>query len=414
MVMANNAELFVGLDIGTSKVAVIVGEMREDGPEIVGIGAAPSEGLKKGVVVNLDATAQAIEEAVKEAEVTAGCEIHTVVANVGGGHIRGFNSHGVVGVRNREVDQSDVDRVLDAARAIALPADRDILHVLPQDFVLDGQDGIRNPVGMSGVRLEARVHVVTTLTPSAQNVIKCCQRTGLHVADLVLEPLAAAEAVLSQEEKELGVALIDLGAGTTDVLVFQQGALKHTAILSLGGNHVTNDIAAGLKTHFREAEVLKQRSGCALARAVRRDQTVEVAGVGGRNPRLVSRQLLAQVIEARVEELLTLARHQIVKCGFDESLGSGVVLTGGTALLEAIVPLAEGIFETQVRVGVPQDQDTTGGGLVQSVRSPAFAAAVGLVRYGANPRDHVPVRRGDDSRFDRMRKRVVGWIETFF
>lgn len=412
--MTNNSELFVGLDIGTSKVAVIVGEMREDGLEIIGLGAAPSEGLKKGVVVNIDATAQAIEEAVKEAEVTAGCEIHTVVANVGGAHIRGFNSHGVVGVKNREVDQNDVDRVLDAARAIALPADRDVLHVLPQDFVLDGQDGIRNPVGMAGVRLEARVHVVTTLTPSAQNVIKCCQRTGLHVADLVLEPLAAAEAVLTQEEKELGVALIDLGAGTTDVLVFHQGALKHTTILSLGGNHVTNDIAAGLKTHFREAEVLKQRSGCALSRAVRRDQTVEVAGVGGRNPRLVSRQLLGQIVEARVEELLTLARHQIVKCGFDDSLGSGVVLTGGTALLEAIVPLAEGIFETQVRIGIPQDHRPLGNGLVQSVRSPAFAAAVGLVHYGANPRDHVPVRRDDNGPFDRVRRRVAGWIETFF
>jgi len=412
--MANKPELIVGLDIGTSKVAVIVGEMQEGGAEIVGMGAAPSEGLRKGVVVSIDATSQAIEEAVKEAEVTAGCEIHTVVANVGGAHIRGVNSHGVVGVKNREVDQNDVDRVLEAARAIALPADRDILHVLPQDFVLDGQDGIRNPVGMSGVRLEARVHVVTTLTPSAQNVIKCCQRTGLHVADLVLEPLAAAEAVLTPDEKELGVALIDLGAGTTDLLVFSKGSLKHTAILSLGGNHVTNDIAAGLKTHFREAEILKLRSGCALARAVRRDQTVEVAGVAGRHSRLVSRQLLAQVIEARVEELLTLARHQIVKCGFDEMLGSGIVLTGGTALLDAIVPLAEGIFQTQVRIGVPSDGRPGGNGLVESVRSPAFASAVGLVRYGANPRDHVPARREDDGAFGRMRRRVVGWIETFF
>jgi cell division protein FtsA len=412
--MANKPELIVGLDVGTSKVAVIVGDMQEGGAEIVGLGAAPSEGLRKGVVVSIDATTQSIEEAVKEAEVTAGCEIHTVVANVGGSHIRGVNSHGVVGVKNREVDQHDVDRVLEAARAIALPADRDILHVLPQDFVLDGQDGIRNPVGMSGVRLEARAHVVTTLTPSAQNVIKCCQRTGLHVADLVLEPLAAAEAVLTSEEKELGVALIDLGAGTTDLLVFSQGSLKHTAILSLGGNHVTNDIAAGLKTHFREAEVLKHRSGCALSRAVRRDQMVEVAGVAGRHGRLVSRHLLAQIIEARVEELLTLARHQIVKCGFDEMLGSGIVLTGGTALLDAIVPLAEGIFQTQVRIGVPSDGRPGGSGLVESVRSPAFAAAVGLVRYGANPRDHVPTRREDNGAFGRMRRRVVGWIETFF
>lgn len=413
--MATDLELIVGLDVGTSKVAVIVGEMRGSDLNVIGVGAAPSEGLRKGVVVNIDATVQAIEEAVKEAEVTAGCEIHTVVANVSGAHIRGFNSHGVVAVKNPEVDQSDVDRVLDAARAVALPADRDLLHVLPQGFVIDGQDGIRNPIGMSGVRLEARVHVVTTHTASAQNVIKCCQRTGLHVVDLVLEPLAAAEAVLTAEEKELGVALIDLGAGTTDVLVFHQGALRHTAVLSLGGNHVTSDVAAGLRTPFREAEVLKQRSGSALARAVRRDQSVEVAGVGGRDPRLVSRQLLAQIIEARAEELLTLARHQVVKCGFDEMLGSGVVLTGGTALLPELVPLAEGIFQTPVRIGVPNDPGGEGSdGLVQSVRSPAFAAAVGLVRYGVNPRDHVPARRDEAGAFDRVRKRVAGWLETFF
>lgn len=412
--MTNNSELIVGLDVGTSKVAVIVGDVHDGELRIIGVGAAASEGLRKGVVVNIDATVQAIEEAIKEAEVTAGCEIHTVVANVGGAHIRGFNSHGVVAVKDKEVDQTDVDRVLDAARAIALPADRDILHVLPQDFVLDGQDGIRNPIGMSGVRLEARVHIITTLTPSAQNVIKCCQRTGLHVADLVLEPLAAAEAVLTPGEKELGVALIDMGAGTTDVLVFHQGALKHTAVLSLGGNHVTSDVAAGLRTPFREAEVLKQRSGCALARAVRRDQSVEVAGVGGRNPRLVSRQLLGQIIEARAEELLTLARHQVVKCGFDESLGSGVVLTGGTALLPGLVQLAEGIFQTAVRIGVPGESKDDEGGTLQSVRSPAFAAAVGLVRYGANPRDHVPVRREETGPFNRVRKRVVEWLETLF
>jgi cell division protein FtsA len=413
--MATDSELIVGLDVGTSKVAVIVGEMQGNDLHIVGVGAAPSEGARKGVVVNIDATVQAIEEAVKEAEVTAGCEIHTVVANVSGSHIRGFNSHGVVTVKSPEIDQADVDRVLDAARAVALPADRDILHVLPQEFVIDGQDGIRNPIGMSGGRLEARVHVVTTQTTSAQNVIKCCQRTGLHVADLVLEPLAAAEAVLAPEEKELGVALIDLGAGTTDVLVFHQGALKHTAVLSLGGNHVTSDVAAGLRTPFREAEVLKQRSGSALARAVRRDQSVEVAGVGGRNPRLVSRQLLAEIIEARAEELLALARHQVVKCGFDESLGSGVVLTGGTALLPGLVPLAEGIFQTAVRIGVPIDSSNeSGNGMVQSVRSPAFAAAVGLVRYGANPRDHVPARRDEARAFDRVRRRVAGWLETFF
>jgi len=404
----------VGLDVGTSKVAAVVGELNDGALSIIGLGAAPSDGLRKGVVVNIDATVQAIEQALKEAEVTAGCEIHTVFADVTGGHVRGFNSHGVVAVKNREVDQSDVDRVMDAARAVALPSDRDILHVLPQDFVLDGQDGIRTPIGMSGVRLEARVHLVSTAIPSAQNVVKCCERTGLHVADLVLEPLAAAEAVLTPEEKELGVALVDLGAGTTDVLVFHQGALKHTAVLSIGGNHITNDIAAGLRTPFRDAELLKQRHGCALARSVNREQSVEVPSVGGRTPRLLSRHMLSQIIEARVEETLTLARYQVVRCGFEEALGSGVVLTGGTALLEGIVALAEQVFQSPVRVGKPLGLEGNGNGGAESILTPSFAAAVGLVQYGARPRDHVPVRDDDTHLLGRVRDRVKGWVEVFF
>lgn len=410
--MGKKSELLVGLDIGTSKVAAVVGDLNGSTLSVLGVGSAPSEGLRKGVVVNIEATVHAIEHAIKEAEVTAGCEIHSVFASVGGGHIKGFNSHGVAGVRSSEIDRADVDRVLDTARAVALPPDRDILHVLPQDFVLDGQDGIRAPIGMSGVRLEARVHIITTATTSAQNVIKCCERTGLHVADLVLEPLAAAEAVLTPEEKELGVALIDLGAGTTDVLVFHQGALRHTAVLSLGGNHVTNDIAAGLRTPFRDAEILKQRSGCALARLVAREQSVEVPSLGGRTPRLLSRHMLGQIIEARVEEILTLVRHQIVKCGFDEGLGSGVVLTGGSALLEGIVPLAEQVFQSPVRVGTPLALN--GSGPTELVDNTSFAAAVGLVHYGARPRDHIPVR-AEDARFaGKMRQRLRAWVETFF
>jgi cell division protein FtsA len=410
--MGKKSELLVGLDIGTSKVAAVVGDLNGSTLSVLGVGCAPSDGLRKGVVVNIEATVHAIEHAIKEAEVTAGCEIHSVFASVGGGHIKGFNSHGVAGVRGSEIDRADVDRVLDTARAVALPPDRDILHVLPQDFVLDGQDGIRAPIGMSGVRLEARVHIITTATTSAQNVIKCCERTGLHVADLVLEPLAAAEAVLTPEEKELGVALIDLGAGTTDVLVFRQGALRHTAVLSLGGNHVTNDIAAGLRTPFRDAEILKQRSGCALARLVAREQSVEVPSLGGRTPRLLSRHMLGQIIEARVEEILTLARHQIVKCGFDEGLGSGVVLTGGSALLEGIVPLAEQVFQSPVRVGTPLALN--GSGPTELVDNTSFAAAVGLVHYGARPRDHISVR-AEDARFaGKMRQRLRAWVETFF
>ncbi|MFQ5667232.1 MAG: cell division protein FtsA [Candidatus Binatia bacterium] len=415
--MAKRSELLVGLDIGTSKVAAVVSDVRDGVVSIAGVGTAPSDGLRKGVVVNIDATVQAIEEALKEAEVTAGCEIHSVFAGVGGGHVRGFNSHGVVGIKNREVDQGDVDRVLEAARAVALPADRDILHVLPQDFVIDGQDGIRRPVGMSGVRLEARVHIVTTAIASAQNVMKCCERTGLHVADLVLGPLAAGEAVLTPEEKELGVALVDLGGGTTDVLVFHQGALKHTMVLPVGGNHVTSDIAAGLRTPFREAELLKLRSGCALARSVSRDQSVEVPSVGGRPPRVLSRHLLSEIIEARVEETLALARQQIVKCGFDEGFGSGVVLTGGAALLGGVVPLAEQVFEAPVRVGLPlrlAAAEGAGNGCGEPANRPCFAAAVGLVQYGARPRDHVSVRRHDARLMHRVRQRLKGWAEVFF
>lgn len=412
--MAKKPELLVGLDLGTSKVAAVVGEIIDGTLSVVGLGSAPChEGLRRGVVVNIDATIQAIEQAIKEAEVTAGCEIHSVFADVSGTHVKGFNSHGVVAVKNREVDLADVDRVLDAATAVALPADRDILHVLPQEFVLDGQDGIHSPLGMSGVRLEARVHLVSTATASAQNVVKCCERTGLHVSDLVLEPVAAAEAVLTPEEKELGVALVDLGAGTTDVLVFHEGVLRHTAVLPLGAHHVTSDIAAGLRTPFRDAEILKQRSGCALARLVGREQNVEVASVGGRTPRMLSRHMLSQIIEARAAEILNMAHEQIVNCGYGESLGSGVVLSGGGALLEGSTALAESVFQTQVRIGYPLGFNGAAEG-APDVNSPVYAAAVGLVQYGARPRDYVPVRIDDVPLFGRVRQRVRGWVEAFF
>jgi cell division protein FtsA len=411
--MTKPSDLLVGLDIGTSKVAAVVGEMTDAGLAVLGVGSAPAEGLRKGVVVDIDATVHAIEQALKEAELAAGCEIHTVVAGVGGGHIRGFNSHGVVGVRGRDVVQADVDRVLEAARAVALPADRDILHVLSQDFVLDGQEGIRAAVGMSGVRLEARVHIITTAISSAQNVIKCCQRTGLHVADLVLEPLAAAEAVLTPEEKDLGVALVDLGAGTTDVLVFDEGSLRHTAVLSVGGNHVTSDIAAGLRTPFRDAEVLKVRSGCALARIVPVDQSVEVPCVGGRTPRLLSRHLLSQIIEARAEEMFNLVKQHIVKAGAEESLAAGIVLTGGSAQLDGIVALAEQVLGMPVRLGVPVGV-VAPNGAAESIGNPSFAAAVGLVQHGARPNDCGALRADDAPLFHKVRQRLKGWMEVFF
>lgn len=410
--MTKNAELLVGLDIGTAKVAAVVGELNDTGLNVLGVGVAASDGLRKGVVVNIDATMQSIEQALKEAELAAGVEIRSVIASLGGGHIRGVNSHGVIPVKSPEVTQADVDRVLDGARAIPLPADREILHVLPQDFVLDGQNGIRNPVGMSGVRLEAHVHVITTGSRSAQNVLKCCQRLGLHVEDLILAPLAVAESVLSQEEKELGVCLLDIGAGTTDVLVFQRGTLRHTGVLSIGGNHVTSDIAAGLRTPFRDAEVLKHEAGYALARAVGRDESVEVPTVGGRNPRLISRQALARIIEARAEEILSLARNQIVKCGAENDLGSGVVITGGSALLEGLVPLAEQVFQFPIRIGTPLHLGDTSGAGTTRIDSPTFAAAVGLIEYGAHPRDHRPAAAEAPGVLNRVGEKFRGWLGT--
>ncbi|MEO8603297.1 MAG: cell division protein FtsA [bacterium] len=406
--MAKKTELLVGLDIGTSKVAAVVAELLPNGPfTIVGYGAAPSEGLRRGVVVNMEATVQAIASAVKEAELHAGCEIHSVFASVGGGQIKGFNSHGVVAIKSGEVAPSDVERVLDAARAVALPMDQDILHVLPQEFLVDGQDGIKEPVGMSGVRLEARVHIISTPIAAAQNVIKCCQRAGLHVVDLVFAPFAAAEAVLSPEEKELGVAVVDIGAGTTGVLAFANGAVKHTAVLSVGGNHVSSDIAAGLRTPFREAELLKRRYGAALASAVPAAEMVEVPTVGGRAPRELQRRMLAEIIEPRMDEIFALVQRQLIRCGLDGALSSGVVLTGGSVVMDGVVGLAERVFNLPVRLGAPLNVD----GVDDTLASPAYAAATGLTRYGAQPRSHLAGLVDDGHLFNRVRKRMVGWLK---
>ena len=406
--MAKKPELLVGLDVGTAKVTAVVGELAPSGAlAVVGFGAAPSEGLRRGVVVNMEATVQAIASAVKEAELRAGCEIHSVFASVGGGQIKGFNSHGVVAIKNGEVVPSDVERVLDAARAVALPLDQDILHVLAQEFLVDGQDGIKEPVGMSGVRLEARVHIISTPIAAAQNVIKCCQRAGLHVVDLVFAPFAAGEAVLSSEEKELGVAVVEIGAGTTGLLVFANGAVKHTAVLSVGGNHVSSDIAAGLRTPFREAELLKRRYGAALAAAVPSDETVEVPTVGGRAARELSRRTLAEIVEPRMDEIFALVQRQLIRCGLDATLASGIVLTGGGALLDGVVGLAERVFQLPVRLGTPLGDE----GLDETLTGPAYAAAVGLTRYGADPRDRLPGLVEDAHLFGRVRRRMVGWIK---
>ena len=405
--MAKKAELLVGLDIGTSRVAAAVAELLPGGAlNVIGCGTAACEGLRRGVVVNMEATVQAIASAVKEAELRAGCEIHSVLATVGGSHIKGFNSHGVVAIKSGEVTVGDVERVLDAARAVALPTDQDILHVLPQEFLVDGQDGIKEPVGMSGVRLEARVHIISTPIAAAQNVIKCCQRAGLHVVDLVFAPLAAAEAVLSPEEKELGVAVVEIGAGTTGLLAFAGGAVKHTAVLAVGGNHVSSDIAAGLRTPFRDAELLKRRFGAALANAVPAEDMVEVPTVGGRAPRELSRRILAEIIEPRLDEIFALVQRQLIRCGLDTALASGIVLTGGSVTMDGVVALAERVFNLPVRLGMPHGVD----GIDETLASPAYAAAVGLARYGAEPQGHLPGLVEDGHVFNRVRRRVVEWF----
>ena len=372
-------EIIVGLDIGTTKIAAIVGEVTEDGIDIIGIGTARSKGLRKGVVVNIDATVHAIQKAIDEAENMAGCEISTVYAGISGGHVRGLNSHGIVAVKDKEVREADLGRVIEAAKAVAIPMDREVLHVLPQEYIVDDQDGIREPLGMAGVRLEAKAHIVTTAVTSAQNVIKCANRCGLQVADIVLEPLASSAAVVEEDEKELGVALVDIGGGTADISIFCDGSIVHTAVLPLGGSHVTNDIAVGLRTPLEAAEQIKKKYGCALSSLVEDEETMEVPSVGGREARILSRQLLVHIIEPRIEEILEHVRQEIVDSGYWDVLAAGVVLTGGATVMAGIPELAETVIQLPARRGLPRDI----GGLTEVVNSPEFATGVGLVRYGS-------------------------------
>ena len=409
---AKRDNLIVGLDIGTTKICAIVGNLTEEGIDIVGIGTSPSKGLRKGVVINIESTVASIKKAIEEAELMAGCEIKSVYAGIAGGHIKGFNSQGVIAIKNREVSPEDVKRVIEAAKAIAIPMDREVIHILPQEFIIDDQDGIREPLGMSGVRLEAKVHIVTGAVASAQNIVKSCNRAGLEVADIVLEQLASSEAVLSADEKELGVALVDIGGGTTDIAIFVDGAIKHTSVLSLGGNHLTNDIAVGLRTPMAEAERIKQKYGCCLSSLVGKDETIEVPSVGGRKPRILSRQLLCEILEPRVEEIFTLVNREIVKSGLEDLIASGVVITGGSTILEGMPELAEQIFNLPVRRGLPQRI----GGLVDVVNSPVYATGVGLVVYGSkNVGVHeFPTAQSDDTVFRRVSRRMKEWFGEFF
>ncbi|MFQ5828248.1 MAG: cell division protein FtsA [Candidatus Methylomirabilia bacterium] len=403
-----------GLDVGTTKICAVIAEVAPyGGLDVIGVGTHPSRGLRKGVVVNIDSTVEAIKAAVAEAEQLAGVEIESAVAGVAGGHIRGVNSRGVVAVsgKGKEVDPADVDRALEAARAINLPPDREIIHVLPQTFVVDDQDGVREPIGMCGVRLEVAVHVVTGATTSVRNVIRSVNRAGLSVQDIVLQPLATSEAVLSDDEKELGVLVVDLGGGTTDVALYRDGAVWHTGVLALGGDHITNDIAVGLRTPAAEAEQLKKRDGCALTALVQEDETVEVPSVGGRKPRVLSRQILSEIIQPRVEEIFTLLARELARAGLQDAATAGVVVTGGTSLMEGTPELAEHVFDLPVRRGIPEDV----GGLAEVVRSPIYATGVGLSLYGARRRRPVsPMDGADGNLLRRLSRRMREWSGRVF
>ena len=407
--MSRRDDLIIGLDIGTTKICVIVAERTENGVDVVGIGTHPSRGLRKGVVVDIDATVNSIKHAVEEAELMADCEITAVYAGIAGSHIRGFNSHGVVAVKDREVREGDVKRVIDAAKAVAIPMDREVIHVIPQEFLIDDQDGIIEPLGMSGVRLEAKIHIVTAAVTSAQNIVKCANKAGLNVVDIVLEPVASAEATLLEDERDLGVCLIDIGGGTTDIAVFAGGSIKHTSVLGLGGFHISNDIAVGLRTPFDEAERIKKKFGVAAARLLSGDDVISVRSVGGRRPRQVSRKILCEIIEPRVDEILSLARQELVKAGLEDRIPSGVVLTGGCSALEGLPDLAEEIFESPVRTGVPCHI----GGLQDVVRGPMYATGVGLALFGADQsqrRPHTRFRIRDESIFARVKQRMRDWF----
>jgi cell division protein FtsA len=401
------SELVVGLDIGTTKICAVVGELSPEGVDVVGIGTSPSTGLRKGVVVNIEQTVTSIKKAIEEAELMAGCEIRSVYAGIAGSHIKGFNSHGVIAVKGGEVGPKDVERAIDAAKAVAIPLDREVIHILPQEFIVDDQRGIADPLGMAGVRLEVKVHIVTGAVTSAQNIIRSCHRSGLDVADIVLEALASSKAVLTDEEREIGVALVDLGGGTTDLAVFSNDSIKHTAVLALGGTNLTNDIAFGLRTPMASAEKIKIKYGCALADLVRPDEIIEVASVGGRDARRLSRQVLAEICEPRAEEMLALVDQELIRSGFKNLIAAGVVLTGGTALLQGIQDLGEQIFNLPTRIGFPMRV----GGLRDVVNSPKFATAVGLLMYGAEKEGvEKRFRIRDENVFNRILGRMRKWF----
>ncbi|MBI3562674.1 MAG: cell division protein FtsA [Gammaproteobacteria bacterium] len=411
MVKKTEKNLIVGLDIGTSKVVAIVGEVNtENTIEIIGIGSHPSRGLKKGVVVNIESTVQSIQRAVEEAELMAGCQIHSVFAGIAGSHIRSLNSHGIVAIRDKEVTPADVERVIDAARAVAIPADQRILHILPQEFIVDNQEGVREPIGMSGVRLEAKVHMVTGAVSAAQNIIKCVRRCGLEVDDIILEQLASAQSVLNEDEKELGVCLVDIGGGTTDIAVFTEGAIRHTSVIPIAGDQVTNDIAVALRTPTQNAEEIKIKYACALTQLASPEETIEVPSVGDRPARRLARQTLAEVVEPRFEELFTLVQAELRRSGFEDLCAAGIVLTGGSSKMEGVVELAEEIFHMPVRRGVPQFI----AGLVDVVRNPIYSTGVGLLLFGYRNRAMRDAETRMGGGWQVAMRRMKSWFQGNF
>jgi len=408
--MAKKTErnLIVGLDIGTSKVAAVVGEITSDGGiEVIGIGEAPSRGLKKGVVVNLESTVQSIQRAINEAELMAGCQIKSVFAGIAGSHIKSMNSHGVVAIKDKEVTQYDIDRVIDSARAMAIPADQKILHILPQEFIIDLQDGIKEPIGMSGIRLEAKVHMVTGSVSASQNIIKCIRRCGLEVEDFVLEQLASCNSVLTEDEKELGVCLIDMGGGTTDIAIFVEGAIKHTAVIPIAGDQVTNDIAVALRTPTINAEDIKKKYACALTQLANVEGMIDVPSIGDRAPRKISAQNLAEIIEPRYEELMLLVQSELRRSGNEELIAAGIVLTGGSSKVKGLIELAEEIFHMPVRMGGPENVT----GLTEVIRNPMYSTGVGLLIYG---KEHQGIGKIADSEQGSWMQQVKTWLQGNF
>lgn len=409
----SDEDIVVGLDIGTTKVCAIIGRINEyNGIDVVGVGLSPSRGLRKGVVVNIESTVQSVATAIEKAELMAGIEVKSVFAGIAGGHIEGINSRGVVAVatRSKEITPEEVGRVVDAAKALALPMEREVIHVLPQEFIVDNQDGIKDPVGMSGVRLEAEVHIVTGAVASAQNIVKSVNRAGYAVNDIVLEHLASALATLKEDEKELGVVLLDIGGGTTDVLVYLNGSIWHTNVISMGGNHVTNDVSIGLRTPLQSAEEIKKKWGVAISDIVDPGEVIEVPNVGGRKPTQLPRQVLAEIIEPRMEEIFFLVKDDLDQKDFKDVITGGVVLTGGASLLQGIEKVAENVFEMPVRIGTPGGV----GGLVEEISSPEYATGVGLVHYGLHARPESFMENRGAGLFSNIKKRMVDWFGEFF